>query len=41
MKSKTVYASKSSPASGKIYRTTGGFLYAASSNFKRVTGRKV
>jgi hypothetical protein len=28
---------KSSPAYGTIYRITGGFLYAATSNFKGVT----
>ncbi len=30
---------RSSPAYGTIYRITGGFLYAATSNFNGVTGR--
>jgi hypothetical protein len=30
---------KSSPAYGTVYRIIGGFLYAATSSLKRVTGR--
>jgi hypothetical protein len=33
------HASKSSPAYGTVYRIIGGFLYAATSSLKRVTGR--
>ncbi len=39
MKSNTVTRLKSSPAYGSTYRITAGFLYAATSNLKRVTER--